>query len=98
MVGWNGLHFLDTTTYLHLLSISIYFESAWCGSSSVCARTYNRACVIYNTGMMTSIEPARITGYSPDIGWRVVWEHLSLNYRYALTNRCGYSTQNIQKV
>ena len=34
---------------------------------------------IYNAGMMTS---ARTTGYSPDIGWRVVWQRLSLNYRY----------------
>ena len=37
---------------------------------------------IYNAGMMTSLEPARTTGYSPDIGWRVVWQRLSLNYRY----------------
>ena len=33
---------------------------------------------------MTSLEPARTTGYSPDIGWRVVlvWQRLSLGYRY----------------
>ena len=31
---------------------------------------------------MTSLKPARTTGYSPDIGWRVVWQRLSLNYNY----------------
>ena len=31
---------------------------------------------------MTSLEPARTTAYSPDIGWRVVWQRLGLNYRY----------------
>ena len=31
---------------------------------------------------MTSIEPCRTTGYSPDLGWRVVWQRLALNYQY----------------
>ena len=31
---------------------------------------------------MTSIEPSRTTAYSPDIGWRVVWQRLALGFQY----------------
>ena len=31
---------------------------------------------------MTSIEPLRTTGYSPDIGWRVAWQRLSQESHY----------------
>ena len=31
---------------------------------------------------MTSAEPARITAYSPDIGWRVVWQRIGMGLTF----------------
>lgn len=31
---------------------------------------------------MTSVEPSRTTGYSPDIGWRVVWQRIGQESHY----------------
>ena len=31
---------------------------------------------------MTSAEPARTTSYSPDIGWRVVWQRIGMGLTF----------------
>ena len=31
---------------------------------------------------MTSAEPARTTAYSPDIGWRVVWQRIGMGLSF----------------
>ena len=46
-----------------------------------------------------SVEPFRTTAYSPDIGWRVVWQHVGMNLPFRdVAARLGIATSTAHRV
>lgn len=79
-----------THGFTSILSISSFFESRALSAVSVVrgavrlrlniARALQISKLQY--AAMTSAEPLRTSSYSPDIGWRVVWQRLSQEHSY----------------
>ena len=67
---------------LMLLLILIQFERASAPAVRAVRAVRARPCTFKSERMATSAEPARVVGYSPDIGWRVVWQRVGMGFSF----------------